>query len=420
VAQNCLVIGCGVVGLTTALELLQRGQRVMLVDSAEHEGLGTSFANGGLLTPSMSDPWNSPGVHKHLLEYLVSSSSALKLRLVALPSLIRWGPQFLLNSRAAPHRTATLANLTLSNYSLAALKDLRARYGLSFDASDRGTLKFFRTIDALDASLRMTDLLKEHGLEARILDRDGTIALEPCLAPVRDQIMGAIYYPGDGSGDAHLFCRAVARTIAERGGEFRYGRPVRSIEICNRRVAGVRLGDETIPADQVIVAAGVMSPALVSRFGLKLAIKPVKGYSMTYTPDQRASMPGLPVIDDAYHTAITPLGPRIRVAGTAEFAGHNLSLDAKRLDNLARLVRAIYPQLATETMMATGKPWAGLRPVAADGRPYIGPGPISGLWINSGHGHLGWTLAAGSARLLADVMSGARPEIDPAPFAPHR
>jgi D-amino-acid dehydrogenase len=266
----------------------------------------------------------------------------------------------------------------------------------------------------------MTDLLKEHGLEARILDRDGTIALEPCLAPVRDQIMGAIYYPGDGSGDAHLFCRAVARTIAERGGEFRYGRPVRSIEICNRRVAGVRLGDETIPADQVIVAAGVMSPALVSRFGLKLAIKPVKGYSMTYTPDQRASMPGLPVIDDAYHTAITPLGPRIRVAGTAEFAGHNLSLDAKRLDNLARLVRAIYPQLATETMMATGKPWAGLRPVAADGRPYIGPGPISGLWINSGHGHLGWTLAAGSARLLADVMSGARPEIDPAPFAPHR
>ncbi|ALJ13667.1 FAD-dependent oxidoreductase [Sphingopyxis macrogoltabida] len=415
-----LIIGCGVVGLTTALELLGRGERVTLVDSAAQEGLGTSFANGGLLTPSMSDPWNAPGVHRHLLEYLVSSSAALKIRLGALPSLLRWGPQFLLNSRAAPHRKATLANLELATYSLAAMKELRERFGFAFDASDGGALKFFRTEAAFDAALAIADLVREHGIEARPLDGKGAVEVEPCLAPVGGEIAGAIHYPGDASGDAYLFCREAARTIAELGGIFRYGQTVEAVEVRGGGVAGVRVAGETIAAERVVVAAGVASPALAAKLGLDLAVKPVKGYSMTYTPDPAGPMPRLPVIDDGYHTAITPLGTRLRVAGTAEFAGHDLRLDPKRIGNLGQLFKATYPAIAGEAVLATGRPWTGLRPVAADGRPYIGPGRVAGSWVNAGHGHLGWTLAAGSARLLADLMTGARPELDPSPYAPCR
>lgn len=414
---HTLIIGCGVIGLTTALELLRRGETVTLVDSAEHEGLGTSFANGGLLTPSMSDPWNSPGAHRHLVEYLTRSSSALKLRWTALPSLIRWGPQFLLNSRPAPYRVATLANLELSTYSLAVLKDLQRDFHLSFDASERGSLKFFRTAKALEGALGVTDLLAGHGLEARILDADATVDLEPCLAPVRADIAGAIFFPGDASGDAHLFCRAVAAVVGRLGGTFHYGGAVRALDVRNGRVAGAWLGKTLLPADRVVVAAGVASPALVSKLGIRLAVKPAKGYSMTYARDPARAMPKLPVIDDGYHAAITPLGARIRVAGTAEFAGNDLRLDRRRVANLAALFKAVYPELAVPAVLSTGRPWAGLRPMAADGRPYIGATRISGLWINSGHSHLGWTLAAGSARLLADLMYRAKTDIDATPFA---
>ncbi len=418
--RNLLVVGCGIVGLTTALELLRRGEHVTLVDAADHEGLATSFANGGLLTPSMSDPWNSPGVHRHILEYLTSSSAAIRVRLRALPSLVGWGQKFLSNSRTAPYRTATLANLELAQYSLGALDEIRQHYSFAFDFSDRGALKFFRKNDALDASLAMTRFLEQHGLKVEIVDRDGAVKAEPCLASVREQIAGAIYYPRDASGDAYLFCQEAARTIAALGGTFHYGQEVLAIEVRNGQAVGVRLAAGVILADQVIIAAGVMSPALTSRLGFNLAIKPVKGYSMTYALAASRAKPVIPVIDDAYHVGITPLGSRLRVAGTAEFAGLDTRLDKRRTRNLSRFFKAIYPEIASDAVLATGKPWAGLRPVAADGRPYIGPSPVPGLWVNCGHGHLGWTLAAGSARLLADLMRGAQPEVDAAPFLPTR
>lgn len=412
-----LVIGCGVIGLTTALELLRRGERVMLIDAAEHEGLGTSFANAGLLTPSMPDPWNAPGIHRHLFEYLVSSSSALKLRFTALPSLAIWGPKFLLNSRRAPYQAATRANFELAAYSLEILRELRRDHGLTFDALDHGTLKIFRSDQALAAALDVMLKLKAYGLEAAAVDGTALATIEPCLAPIQDQLVGGIFYPHDGSGDAHLFCRAAAQSIRELGGVFRFGSQVREIDTRRGHVRGVRLADGFIEADTLIVATGVASPALVSRFGAKLAIKPVKGYSMTYAAKADAPRPRVPVIDDAKHAAVTPLGSRLRVAGTAEFAGYDLRLDSKRLENLTRLFTEIYPQLADDETIASGTPWAGLRPVSADGMPYIGPAPIEGLWINSGHGHLGWTLAAGSARLLVDLMSGNKPVVDPAAFA---
>lgn len=415
--MTTLIIGAGLIGLTTALELLNRGQDVALIDSGQNEGLGTSFANGGLLTPSMSDPWNAPGVHRHLAEYLFSSSSAIKLRWSAIPSLLSWGPRFLLNSRPGRFRTAMGANYELGMYSLAILDELRRQLPLSFDASDKGTLKFFRSSRALDAAMDVTDQLRGYGLEANELSRDDTVRLEPCLAPIADQLVGAIHYPQDKSGDAHLFCRALADQIRTLGGTFHFGRDVRAIYVLGGKVTGVDLGDEILRADNVVVAAGTASPQLVGRLGARLAIKPVKGYSITYTPPAGQRLPAIPVIDDAYHAAITPLGTRLRSVGTAEFAGRDLHLDRKRIDNLTAFFTAIYPEIATPETLATGRPWAGLRPVAADGRPYIGATRMAGLWINSGHGHLGWTLAAGSARLLVDLMTGGRTEIAAEPYS---
>jgi D-amino-acid dehydrogenase len=415
-----LIIGCGLIGLTTGLELLRRGQRVRMVDSAPEAAMGASFANGGLLTPSMADPWNAPGVHKHLLEYVFSSKSALKLRWSALPSLTTWGPHFLLNSGARRHQAATLANLSLSAYSLKVLDELVRDNGLSFDSGRKGTLKFFRSPASLDASARVTDLLADHGLVAETVSASRAVELEPCLAPIREQLSGGIYYPGDGSGDARLFSRAIASMFGQLGGVIEFNRTVESIEVRGGQVAGVRIGDEFVPADRVIIAGGVASPQLAAQFKLKLRVKPVKGYSITYTPAATVSLPSLPVVDDAYHTALTPLGQRLRVAGTAEFAGHDLRLDPQRVDNLARLIRAVYPEIMDEATLATGQPWAGLRPVSADGRPYIGRGPCPNLWVNTGHGHLGWTMAAGSARLLADLIDGAPTEIDASPFRLNR
>ncbi|MBL4801471.1 MAG: FAD-dependent oxidoreductase, partial [Emcibacter sp.] len=380
----------------------------------------SSFANGGLITPSMSDPWNAPGVHRHLLEYVISSSSALKIRLKALPSLLSWGPQFLLNSRPQPYRTATLANLDLSTYSLAVLNDLKTEFQLSFDSSDNGTLKIFRSTEALDTALKMTRFLEEHGLKAKILDRHETVTTEPCLTAIRDDITGAIYYPRDASGDAHLYCRAVAKTIKRLGGVIEYNRTVQAIESRNGHVSGVRLQDDFIAADEVIIAAGVTSPELASKLSLKLRVKPVKGYSVTYNMDTTAPTPNIPVVDDALHTAVTPLGSRLRVAGTAEFAGNDTCIDHQRIANLTNIIKAIYPDLVNDDTSSKGVAWAGLRAVSADGRPYIGPGNIPGLWINTGHGHLGWTMAAGSARMLVDIINGTATEINPKPFATNR
>jgi D-amino-acid dehydrogenase len=219
------------------------------------------------------------------------------------------------------------------------------------------------------------------------------------------------------SGDAYMFCQAIGRRIRELGGTFQFESEVRSVKVVNGAVAGVEVSGSFLAAKNVIIAAGTASPELARQIGARLAIKPVKGYSLTFTPEPGQRLPAIPVIDDANHTAVTPLGNRLRSVGTAEFAGSNLQLDRERLRNLAEFFKAVFPEIATRKTLDTGQPWAGLRPVAADGRPYIGATRTRGLWINSGHGHLGWTLATGSARLLADLIVGRQTKIAAEPYA---
>lgn len=413
---DVVVVGAGLAGLSIAMELAGRGRRVCVLEAADDVATGASFANGGLLTPSMSDPWNAPGVHRHLMASLFDPHSAMKLRPKAVPSLIGWGLRFLSRSRPEAHRRATIACYRIADYSLAVMGELRERYGLSFEASSCGSLKLFRSPAGVEASLPAAELLAQQGMRFELLDRRATLLAEPQLAQIADQIEGSIFYPGDEKGDARLYCQALRAEIESAGGEIRLGTRVSRILGGAGAVQGVQTDRGVVLAPAVVVAAATASDRLTRGFGLRLHIRPAKGYSLTLEVDD-GPMPSLPVVDDALHAAITPWGSRLRIAGTAEFAGEDRRIDPARIENLVGLLDALYPQLSGRLRMQSAFPWCGLRPMSADGLPYVGAAPVRGLWVNSGHGHLGFTMAAGSARLLADLMDGRPPEIDPAPFA---
>ncbi len=270
------------------------------------------------------------------------------------------------------------------------------------------------------ASLSVAENLQRLGLAFKQLHGDEVIEREPALSPIREAIVGGLYFPDDESGDALLFCQALAHALAEAGGVICRGTLVQHIKAEGGKVVGVETTNGFIAADRVIVAAGNQSPMLLKPLGIALPIKPVKGYSLTLDLSHFAARPALPVIDDGLHMAATPLGTQLRLAGTAEFAGFDKTLDPRRVENLLNLLQALYPAIDQQIDRKAVLPWAGFRPVSADGKPFIGPSAIKGLYINTGHGHLGWTMAMGSAHLLAHLIGGQPPEISSMPFNPMR
>ncbi len=411
-----IVVGGGIIGAATLYELASRGVPAVLLEAGEGIALDTSYANGGMLTPSMPDPWNSPGVGKHLFFSLFDRYSAMKLRLHSVPGLVGWGLAFLRNSTPSRHRAATIANFRLATLSVGRTDELRVALNLDHDASTAGTIKIFETRNALSASLAVAELLAPMGLRFSELDRTGAIELEPALLHIKERIHGALHYPDDRSGDAHVFARGIAAKALSLGAQIRPRTRVRRLVMENRRIAGVETDQGLERAENIVLAAGNDTARLAGGVGIRLPIKPVKGYSLTWQAEDPSHLPRHPVVDDALHAAIVPLGRRIRAVGTAEFAGVDKVLSPERIDNLFRLFRRIYPALAAKVEPAMAQRWTGLRPVSADGCPFIGETPVDGLWINSGHGHLGWTMAAGSAELLVDLMSSKTPKIAPAPY----
>jgi D-amino-acid dehydrogenase len=414
--QTVVVVGGGLAGIATSYELVRRNYRTILVETRAGVALETSFANGGLLTPSMADPWNAPGLHRHLIASLFGPNSAMKVRLSALPSLLSWGLQFIRNSTPARHEAATIASFLLSKYSVEQTQLLRTRLALQYDAGARGSLKVFDTRAAMDAPLALAAKLSRLGLRFRALEADGTVALEPALAEIRGKIAGAIHFPDDESGDAHQFCERLMTYFLEEGGIDRTGSCVTGIAVERGGVCGVHIAGRIEPADIVIVAAGNSSVKLLRGVGLSLAIRPVKGYTLTFDVSHVEGTPSIPIIADALHAAVVPIGSRLRIAGTAEFTGDDLRIRPDRIANLIELLARMLPRVARQLSQATPHPWAALRPMSADGLPFIGPTQIRGLHLNTGHGHLGWTLAVGSASVLADLIENKPPDIDPWPY----
>jgi D-amino-acid dehydrogenase len=416
--KDCtLIIGGGLIGLATAHALLERGERVRVLESLAQLGNGTSFANGGLLTPSMSEPWNSPGAWRHFAASLSDPTAPMKLRPLALPGLVRWGMRFLRHSTPARYRYATEASFRLARESARETRAWRERLNLAYDGRASGCLSLFRTGSSMQEQLAMSMHLQALGLRFTRLDAAGAIAIEPMLSDIAPQINGALYFPDDEVGDAQALCAALGRCIIERGGEISTQRRVSQVIVRAGQVQAVEADGEILPAARVIVAAGVGSVGLLKGAGVRISVAPAKGYSLTVDFAGRSALPSLPVSDRVRHVVVTPLGRRVRIAGTAEFTGEDLRMRPERIAPLAAAFRELYPRLAREVDPAQGTAWAGLRPVSADGLPFIGSTRVAGLYVNAGHGALGFTLAAGSAVLLADLLQGARTCVDPAPYS---
>ncbi|MBV6415816.1 MAG: D-amino acid dehydrogenase [Steroidobacteraceae bacterium] len=419
--MRIVIVGAGLVGVASAYHLQRAGHTVTVIEREPGVARGASFANGGMLTPSMADPWNAPGVWKELLHSLGRADAPMLVRPRALPSLLVWGLKFLGASSPRRYAANTAHNLRLAAYSVAGMERLRREELLEYDAATLGTMKIYRDPRALEAGRQKALACAHPDVEVRLLNAAEAVDLEPGLAGIADRLAGALHFPRDEAGDARRFTESLGAAAERLGARIRLDTRATAI-LAGPAVRGVRTATGDLPADAVIVAAGSHSAALLRSVGVRLPVKPVKGYSLTCVPaagDERPPI-RIPIVDDALHAALTPLGGALRVAGTAEFAGFDTRPTAVRIDNLRRLLAAVLPRDAERLLAGTVLPWAGLRPMSADGVPCIGACGPTGLFANTGHGHLGWTMADGSARLLVDLVGGGTPALDAGPYSPRR
>ena len=415
--MRVIVLGAGVVGVTSAWYLAEDGYEVTVVDRQPAPAQETSFANGGQISVSHAEPWANPGAPLRALKWLGREDAPLLWRLRADPAQWVWGLRFLRQCTAARARTNIRAIVSLGLASRSELQALRRNLALDYDHLERGILHFYTDPREFEHALPQAALMREHGCERVPKTAAECLAIEPALADSRAPIVGGTYTAGDESGDARRFTEELARHAAERGVELRMGATVSSLVLDGQRVCGVRLASgETLAADAVVVALGSFSPLLLQPLGLDLPVYPAKGYSATLLLPDDAVAPTVSLTDDGCKLVISRLGNRLRVAGTAEFDGYDTALNPVRCAALRRRIVEIFPSLAAVDGIDY---WAGLRPSTPGNVPVIdslASHGFDGLWLNTGHGTLGWTLSCGSARLLADRIAGRDPGIDVRPY----
>lgn len=416
--MTVLVVGAGLEGLATARALLDRDIPVIVADVREGVALETSFANAGMLTPSLPEPWNGPGAGGDLVRSLFRANTSLRFRPTCLPSYFSWGIRFLRHSNRASYEYSTVCNYELARYSLDRTLALSREKQFEFDLSRNGTLCIFDTSEELETRWQLCEQLMERGLRAERLSPGQVAHFQPSLENAARRIAGGIRLPDDARGDAHRFCRALAATILEDGGEIRTATEVKGLAVEAGRVTGLDTAGGRMDGSRVVVAAGVWSPLLMRRVGIPVPVKPAKGFSLTWGDIDRSRAPDVALLDESAHAVISTFGDRLRIVGMAEFCGFDQSIPQSRVDYLVGVLRKLLPHLSESLDVARAAAWAGLRPMSADGRPLIGPIGMDGLYVNTGHGALGWTLAMGSGHLLADLITGRKPATDPGPFLP--
>lgn len=406
--MRVVVLGGGVVGVTTAYQLQKDGHEVVVVERHPEVAADTSWGNAGMIAPGHSFVWSSPKAPMILLKSLFLKDQALRFRLSSDPRLYAWSWLFLMECTAAKARRNTLLKHRLATYSQSVLHEVVDAEKLEYDQNRRGILYFYRSQEALDAGIQHMKLLESDGQIIEILDRDGVVRVDPSLSGARDRIAGAIYCPTDETGDPALFTRGLAEKVAERGGEIRTGTTVGAIETEGDAVAGVRTDAGTIKGDAYVLALGSHSAAAARRIGISLPIYPIKGYSLTIPIGNHAAPPTLAAIDEHNLVAISRFGDRLRVTATAEFAGFDTSHRPSDFGFMKRVTQELYPDGAD---YERAEMWAGLRPMTPTNLPFFGRARYRNLYLNTGHGHIGWTMSHGSARITADLIAERTPAI---------
>ncbi len=407
--MHVLVLGSGVIGVTTAYYLAKAGHAVTVVDRQPAAAMETSYANAGEVSPGYSAPWAGPGVPVKAIKWMLMHHSPLVIKPMLDPAMWRWGFSMLRNCTEARYRVNKSRMVRLAEYSRDCLRTLRAETGIQYDERSQGTLQLFRTQKQLDGIGKDVEILQQYGVPFQVLDRAGYLEYEPALGLVKDKFVGALRLPGDETGDCFKFTQNLAKMAEALGVQFRYGVNIQAIETTMRAVTGVRTDVGVLQADRYVLALGSYSPALARPLGIDLPVYPVKGYSITVPISDSAMAPESTIMDETHKVAVTRLGDRIRVGGTAQLSGFDLSLEESRRRTLEFVVTDLFPRGGD---VKKAEFWCGLRPMTPDGTPIVGASSHNNLFLSTGHGTLGWTMAAGTGRVMADLISGRAPEID--------
>lgn len=412
--MKVVVLGAGVVGVTTAYYLARAGHEVEVVERQPGAALETSFANAGEISPGYASPWAAPGIPTKALKWLFNAHGPLVIRPQLDPKMYSWFLQMLRNCTPQAYAINKARMVVIAEYSRDCLKALRAETGIAYDERTLGTLQLFRDQQEADHAADDIKVLKQYGVPFEVLDKAGCIAAEPGLGRAKASFVGGLRLPNDETGDCQMFTTRLAEMAAGLGVRFRYDTQIRALRYEGGRISGVDTSAGLVTGDRYVVAMGSFTPHLLRPLGIEAPIYPVKGYSLTIPVVDPAAAPVSTVLDDLYKVAITRLGDRIRIGGMAEVSGYKLRLLKERRETLELSINDLFPGAGRMTDEFF---WSGLRPMTPDSTPIIGPTRYGNLFINSGHGTLGWTMSCGSARVISDLISGVKPEIDASELA---
>jgi len=403
--MNTLVLGAGVTGITTAYYLAKAGQKVAVIDRQPGVAMETSFANGGQISASHAEPWATPATLKKIMKWLWRDDAPLKFRLKKDPKLYSWCIRFLLNCGNSQALVNTERILRVALYSRDQLSILKKETGINYDQLSKGILHFYKNPKELAAASKHMKYMNDLGLERQVMDTEACITLEPALklAAENNLISGGIFTPDDESGDTHTFCNALAKLCASMGVEFFFESPIKRIIVKEGSFKGVEIETKTLEAQNCVVALGSYSPLVLQPLGINLPVYPVKGYSITLPIINSEQAPQVSLIQDEVKLVYSRIGSRLRVAGMAEIAGYNTSINKIRSGLILKTALNLFPNCCDHEKTIF---WSGLRPQTPDNVPVLGTTSIKNLFLNSGHSTLGWTMACGSGKIIADLITG--------------
>ena len=406
---RALVLGAGIVGITMAYELWRDGHEVTVIDREQGAAEFTSYGNAGMIAPGHAYAWASPAAPAILLKSLWKNDQALRLKPSLDPAFLKWMWKFWGQCNSERAALNTQRKVRLCNYSQRVFHETCAETGIDYDGAHGGILYLFRSQSAFDAANKKAEILRSEGSVIDVLDRDGIAAKDPALSSKKDQFAGALFGARDETGDCRIFTRKLVQWLAARGVVFKWGVTAQDFEIDAEKVTSVVTDKGMMSADIIVLSLGVYSPHLARKLGIELPIYPVKGYSMTVPIAGQNNAPAIGGIDEESLVAYTPMGDRIRVTATAEFSGYDRNHTPSDFRHMTNVIKGLFPDGADYTK---AEYWAGLRPMTPEGTPLLGATRFNNLWLNTGQGHMGWTMSHGAGRLVADLIAGRKPALE--------